>query len=588
MSGSITTGRATMTPIQHRHLRIVQHDLQHCKGGSENRTMKQIGLIALCGLLLSLYCYAKSPDVSSLIKQLYESTDIHARRRAAKVLGEIGTQPIQTRQEIAGALIAAWGDEDESLKYYASQSLQQIQLPPEAAVAVWVKSPLVGVENWLGVGSVPLLGAVLNGPDSVLRDKAVQVLYSLGPAAPAAAVPALIKALRNPAFRTGGEIGSVAFPFHTTVSMALAEIGEPAVDDLLTLLHDTDADVSGKATMALSAILSSMAEPPAAITPALLDLLQHGDASSRQRAILLFAAMGKPPKAAVPLLIDALSQSLLKRHRRKIVKTLGAIGPDAQAAVPVLMKLLDDNAASIRADAIEALGKIGPAAQAALPAIQEKVYKEAPVVRYAVIPALRRLGAPLPASQLRELLYDEDNYARKSALEELGKVPFDEAIPILIEAPHPQASTILAEMAPAVLPALIEALTDPNENKRFTAALALSQIQSLPKTVVPALIKVLGDAEINRFAAIGLARSGTPEALNALIEILNRKDGKIRFHVAAALAKLESPPQETELALIAVLGDKYEPIHRNVVIALRKIGTPEALQAVDRVELGLK
>ena len=565
--------------------------------------MKRIVLMTLCGLILSITVHAQDNKIDVLITQLRESKDIYERRRAAKALGEIDAQPREVMIEVTSALLQAARDKDESLKYYAYEALKRVRLSAEDAVDVWVNNP---VGNWLGEAAVPLLCELLNKEKNLLiRFQTARELVRLGPSMPNVAVEGLIKALRNPAFRKPGNF--LSGEFYRTVAMALAEIGEEAVPDLLELLADPEDHVCYEASIALSL----MDPPPETIVPALLDLFPHGNRPAQWGGILVLGAIGKPAKAAVPLLIEVLlNDSRIYSFEMQFyaARALGAIGPAAKDAVPALMRLsgypfpnwvteipadpnwLKNHAPFMRSSVIDALGKIGPQAQVALPQITKALNDESDMVRAVAIPALTGIGYPLTVNELKALLDLDNKSTYLSVVKELGNrgPPFDEAIAVLIEAATSYAAVELAQIGQPALPALIEALSHPNTDIRRSAAFAFGEMEFPATDAVPTLIKALAETETVHGAARGLSRIGTPEALNAVMATLKHENDQIRLRGAATLADWDPPPQEATIALIAVLGDKYQPVHRNVVIALRKIGTPEALKAVDRVELGLK
>lgn len=547
---------------------------------------------------------AQAPDIPVLIEQLRESKDIYQRRQAAKALGEITAQPREMMLEVAAALLQASVDmEDESLQYYAKNGLKRVRLSVEDAFNLWINIPEASLGNWVGEAAVPQLCESLNKPhnlghrhDSYLRYQTAYELIHLGPSMPDVAVPALIKALRNPTFARHGDDYSRAFP--RKVVLALGAIGEPAIEDLLDLLCDESA-----CYLASTALSVMQPEPPETIVPALLDILVHGDQHSQLAVMEVLEHIGESAKDSVLLLIDLLSDnspSSFRYMKLQAARTLGAMGPASAAAVPALLEVLNDpladfhkiDAALTRSSVLDALGNIGPAAQVGLPKIQKALEDNDIMVRSAAISALRKLNAPLSASQIKELCFDESGFISYQALVEIGKLPppfQDEAISVLLESGQIlNAAWILAQIGQPAVPALLNALTAPSIDVRQIGARALSEMESLPPHALEALIKAMQAPEICFHAAEGLARMDSEQALSAVKATLIHENAKIRFAGAAALAQLEFPPQETVKALIVVLADKHEPVHRNAVIALRKIGTPEALKAVDRVELGLK
>ena len=550
---------------------------------------------------------AQSDFIPVLITQLRESQDIYERRRAAKALGEIGSQPRYVMVEVASALLAVSLDKDESLQYYAENALKRVRLSASDALDVWVNYPYTALGDWIGeAAAIPLLCELLNKPENLpnrsdpfLRYHTARQLLHIGSAMPDIAVPALIKALRNPEFgRVPGNDYSRDFP--PQVAFALAAIGVPAIESLLETISDADDMACFYASTALSLM---DCPPPSTIVPALLDPLQNGDKTSPFRFASICSVLeriGEPAKAAVPLLIDLLSDKYyFMPMQRNAAEALGAIGPEASDAVPALIKMLDawsqrwddSSATYVLVSVLDALGDIGPAAQVALPKIREMLNDVDLAVRIAAAKALRKLKAPLSASQLKTLFLDADWLLPYQVLEELGKLPppFDDAISVLLEIRMGDAPLILAEIGQPAVSALLNALKSPNPDVRRTGARALANIEELPKHALDTLIEAMhDDVAIAQSAVRGLAKKDSEQALNAVFALLKHKQKEARLAGVNALARLETPPQRAVEPLIDVLGDAHQPAHYWAVIALRKIGTAEALQAVDRVELGLK
>ena len=549
---------------------------------------------------------AQSDFIPVLITQLRKSQDIYERRRAAKALGEIGSQPRYVMVEVASALLAVSLDKDESLQYYAENALKQVRLSASDALDVWVNYPYTALGDWIGeAAAIPLLCELLNKPENLpnrsdpfLRYHTARQLLHIGSAMPDIAVPALIKALRNPEFgRVPGNDYSRDFP--PQVVFALAAIGVPAIESLLETISDADDMACFYASTALSLM---DCPPPSTIVPALLDPLQTGDKTSPFRFASICSVLeriGEPAKAAVPLLIDLLSDKYyFMPMQRDAAEALGAIGPEASDAVPALIKMLDawsqrwddSSATYVLVSVLDALGDIGPAAQVALPNIRKALEDVDIEVRIAAARALRKLKQPLSASQIIAL-HDEDESLNYLALVEIGKLPppFDDAISVLLEIRMGEAPLILAEIGQPAVPALLNALNSPNPDVRRTGARALANIEELPKHALDTLIEAMhDDVAIAQSAVRGLAKKDSEQALNAVFALLKHKQKEVRLAGVNALARLETPPQRAVEPLIDVLGDAHQPVHYWAVIALRKLGTAEALQAVDRVELGLK
>ena len=440
---------------------------------------------------------AQSDFIPMLITQLRKSQDIYERRRAAKALGEIGSQPRYVMVEVASALLAVSLDKDESLQYYAGNALKQVRLSASDALDVWVSYPYTALGDWIGeAAAIPLLCELLNKPENLpnrsdpfLRYYTARQLLRLGSAMPDIAVPALIKALRNPEFgRVPGN--DYSREFHSQVAFALGAIGEPAIEDLLNLLRDENRD--DYACYRAATALRVMDPPPVTIVPALLDILENGGRHNQWAVVEVLQVIGEPAKAAVPLLIDLLSDnssSYLHFTKLGLVRALGAMGPAAEAAVPALTEVLDGpklhsdfEVDLIRANVIDALGEIGPAAQVALPKITKALNDNNITVRAAAVSALGKLNAPLSASKIIELCYDEDWGLPQQALMALANLPdpFDN-IMSASNTPTLNEASILAQIDHA-RPALLDGLISPRQEVRLMAAMAFGQMEKPPKT----------------------------------------------------------------------------------------------------------
>ncbi|TPW00615.1 MAG: HEAT repeat-containing protein, partial [bacterium] len=171
-----------------------------------------------------------------------------------------------------------------------------------------------------------------------------------------------------------------------------------------------------------------------------------------------------------------------------------------------------------------------------------------------------------------------------------------------------EAAGYLAAAGEPAVPALIEAMKDPEEKVRAKAAVTLGRIPAtatlkplivafqddtagdraveivvkLDSAAVSELILALGNEHpaIRGRAAQALALIGAAadEARPALLKTLQDKEVKVRVRSAEALAKI-GPAQEDEASLIAALKDENAEVRSQVAVALGKRGTG-ASQAV--------
>ena len=145
---------------------------------------------------------------------------------------------------------------------------------------------------------------------------------------------------------------------------------------------------------------------------------------------------------------------------------------------------------------------------------------------------------------------------------------------------------------PAVAP-LVEALGDPAEHVRASAAYGLGEMGAAAAGAVDALIRaVREDTAAVRFHAISaLGMIGTPPApiIDALIPVLDSEDGgeplfevgvtrtQLRNMAVQALIRIDARTPEATAALARAVNDQEPYVAAFAGEQLRRIGTPEAL-----------
>ena len=150
-------------------------------------------------------------------------------------------------------------------------------------------------------------------------------------------------------------------------TVALSEIGEPAIPALAEALSSQDIGVRWNAATSFS-LMGKRAKKG---VPALTKALEDENSFVRTTAA---GALGKIGTAEakqaladfIPTLIDATNDQNLE-IRISSVRALGEIGPLAEQAIPDLIQILNDPDLSIRKNSIVALGRIGPSAHSAVP-----------------------------------------------------------------------------------------------------------------------------------------------------------------------------------------------------------------------------
>jgi HEAT repeat protein len=180
-------------------------------------------------------------------------------------------------------------------------------------------------------------------------------------------------------------------------SEALARIGAPAVEPLITALSHPDEDVRWKAAVALGEIGSEKAIDP------LIQLLSDEDRFVKSRAALALGMIGTP---VVAPLIHVLREGD-RNQRWGATIALGKVkDPDS---VEPLIRALADKYENVRAEAAASLASIGRPAIA--PLIHFLKYSKGPV-RIEVMNALGELHANDAIEPLVQMLGKADEQER--------------------------------------------------------------------------------------------------------------------------------------------------------------------------------
>ena len=129
---------------------------------------------------------------------------------------------------------------------------------------------------------------------------------------------------------------------------------------------------------------------------------------------------------------------------------------------------------------------------------------------------------------------------------------------------------------PAVVPALLRALKDDNDNVRRAAAFALGNLAQAPAPVVTALLETLTDSSplvrSTGIQALGNFGAAAKSAVPALVDAVKSGDGGTAAQVAHALMRIA--PDAAVLALLEKLDDTNALIRRATVDLLGELGPP--------------
>lgn len=239
---------------------------------------------------------------------------------------------------------------------------------------------------------------------------------------------------------------------------------------------------------------------------------------ARLRNLREAAAVGWEEMAEV----IALSERL--HHPSRNQRTLAALSvtpADTAALSELVERLGTEPDFSVREHLTWAVVQLG---EQALPVLQAQLNHTAPEVRLQVVHALTKLADPRTIPLLVSLLADSELPIIRKALFALGQLRSPEAAAALIsQLGHPdlETATVLSEALQAqgelALPALHEALTQP-------------------------------EAAVRTQAAEALGRLGDPRSGDSLIEALEDSDEGVQFSALFALSSLKGEEVNTAIA----------------------------------------
>lgn len=296
---------------------------------------------------------------------------------------------------------------------------------------------------------------------------------------------------------------------------------------LLALAKDTDVDVR-RATIVSLGMLGQGSEPA---EKAVTQYLNDPDPATRMDAVVAAAAMGKRDESVIPMLVEALGskEEATAKAARQALTEMGV--ERAEQVVPALVGTLDKKGDPRAVNAIRVLAGMRSAAAHTAPEIAQAYDKVAPDQRHFVVDAL--LAVDTSGEQaipiLKKSLEADDSLDRKEAL--LGLMRFRANIP-------------------AILPSIIKAFNDEDEENRVLAVSIVRGLGDKAKDALPDLIPMTKGQELQiRKAAVGAIGNMHPdsaEAITALEQTLADQDVGLRLVTVFAFKRiLNVAPAET-------------------------------------------
>ncbi len=445
--------------------------------------------------------------------------------------------------------------------------LKSEDLPARRRAAIAARSADKPVQQQL----LPvLIDLLMKEKDGQVRLAVFDTVADMGPVAKAA-VPALVHTLRTD---YGGKRNEELHQDYRA-ALALAAIGEPAVEGLRGLLGEQQANVRAEAAMGLGRIGAGAA----AAIPDLLRLFDDEQARVRREAS---EALGQIGEAALePLLAAATRNEVSFRvgamHALKLLST-----SDGRAAQAVL-KAARDAEPRLRAAAVKSLAAVEVPPDVVRPILLENLRHEDENVRLAVVNVLLKKPAMLQQveSELSDLLIGGDDGVAWHAAYLLKQSGVD-AAPLLLGALRQEESHVaqiaeaMALFGPPVVDLLTQAIEDPEPRVRQGAALALGQIRPLSNETVLKLAAGLDDPDREAQAAfltsIGHVGPRGSAAVPAVRRKLRDESAEIRQQAIGILCAAARRDGHLVDDFSSLLGDEDPSVQRRAIDALRSLG----------------
>ena len=315
---------------------------------------------------------------------------------------------------------------------------------------------------------------------------------------------------------------------------------------------------------------------------ALIELVKHPEAPTRNYAVIALERLGPKAKKAVPALIESLKGPDIVLRRCSAAALARAGEPEVRAALPALLEAMTDDDWWVRTRAAEALSFFGASARPAVPEMVRLLHGLNPEMRRLTATTLGELrtNAAVAAPALLAAADDEEKMVRDAARLSLprlmpGLEPTASAASDLTSGDPPhrfQAAFALSGVLAATLTeteavsALRSALKDDDDAVREMAAASLGHLGPAASPATQELIAALDDVAtaVSQAAAFALGRVAPRDAaaLAALARALGDERGEVRRSVATALARLGPQAVSTVPALIAAQAGQDNPSPR--------------------------
>jgi len=527
----------------------------------------RISAVSILGNIKDSSCF------EPLIQALKDESP-SVRRAAIRALAKLGDK--RAVKPLLGAL-------DDGSKEVREESLQALaQLPDPQALERLMEIAQNNSEDWVArekaiealgkIGGKQAVDILIKLANSELRgakfsyDLSHSIIKALGYTRDPRAIDTLVKAWREE-----------RQPSAALVS--LAQIGNPAVEALLSLFNDKNYPAYRRADLARA--LGKIADKRA--VESLVASLYEEDVSLREAVEWALYKIGEP---SIPVLLSALQSDDHPSVREEAAKLLGHL--KAIPAVEPLGSLLKDKEQPLhlRRTVAHALGKIDTlkAVQSLLSIVKDK---EEPLdLRIASLNALDWRELPIP-QDIFSLIKDktEDSRMRTSAIDILARVKNPRAFELLLSIINDPGEEdgikaycveVLGKIGDEKTPDILVSLAQSHPSLTQSIALALADMEDT--RAIPYLLSIIEKSPTDRdsptFKALKSLRS--PQSLPQLLNLCRSDDPRLRQLGAELLASISASASLD--ALLSLLKDDYPAVRQAAASALGKLDSFQATE----------
>jgi HEAT repeat protein len=527
---------------------------------------------------------ASTPVTVNALIELLQDASPPVKVSAAQALGALK----KAAALAVPALLPLLQDREESVRTAAAEAIGQIgRLNSEATIdlveGLSSRDSMTRAQTAEALGTIgttahqsaPALVEALADRNDHVRAKAVEALGKIGEKAAEVAVPSLVKAL--------GDQDNWVSSLAAEALGQMGESGDEAIPALIRSLRHINPQVRANAAEALGKMGMAAAGSPAALEKACRD----EDGVVRSQAIRALSTIGLPTPASAQAVIEGL-QDANPNVRATAVETLGSWGQADETVLNTLLTLLEDSNDQVRVQVTKVLPKLGGATPPVIEGLCRRLLvDDSDWVQLHAALALGKLGAAAAgahASLVHVAQTGEEN-VREQAMRAMAVILAPESAVAFAAGLKDANGTIrmvasaglmkTKEIPAEIIPALIDALRDPEMQVRANVAHILGHLDPLPPQAIPLLIECATDPSdglrINAAVALKTApRNATGEVMRHLLQ-----DSNIRVRLIAASVIAIEHPDDAQVAAILVeaSGDPSMRLRQAVIELIESLGT---------------